>query len=129
MSATTGIAGKIYATEIIDVVSKKRLKVSDLVNGGASGEVKAEDITDATETGVSLLKAEDADSARELIGASNLQIGTTGTTAMAGNRTPTATIRGGVIQQAAIADLTADPTQADFNALLAALRSAGVLAS
>lgn len=35
-----------------------------------------------------------------------LQIGTTGTTAMAGNRVPTATIRGGVLLQPAIADLT-----------------------
>lgn len=58
-----------------------------------------------------------------------LQIGTTGTTAMAGNRVPTSTIRGGVIQQPAIADVTAAPTQAQFNALLAALRAAGVLAT
>lgn len=35
-----------------------------------------------------------------------LQIGTTGSTAMAGNRVPTATIRGGVLLQPAIADLT-----------------------
>lgn len=35
----------------------------------------------------------------------------------------------GVSQQAAIADLAAAPTAADFNGLLAALRSAGVLAA
>jgi hypothetical protein len=35
-----------------------------------------------------------------------LQIGTTSTTAMAGNRTPTLTIRGGVLLQAAIPSLT-----------------------
>lgn len=61
-----------------------------------------------------------------------LQIGTTGTTAMAGNRTPTATIRGGVLQQTAQADTVAADLAAlkvDFNALLAKLRSAGVLAS
>lgn len=58
-----------------------------------------------------------------------LQIGTTGSTAMAGNRTPTATIRGGILQQPAIADVGAAPTQAQFNALLAALRAAGVLAA
>lgn len=58
-----------------------------------------------------------------------LTIGTTATTAMAGNRTPTATIRGGVLQQTAIADVSAAPTEADFNGLLAALRAAGVLAS
>lgn len=42
--------------------------------------------------------------------------------------TPTPTARAGVLQQPAIADLTAAPTQANFNALLAALRAAGVIA-
>lgn len=61
-----------------------------------------------------------------------LQIGTTGTTAMAGNRTPTATIRGGMLQQTAQADSTAVDVAGivtDFNALLAKLRTAGVLAA
>lgn len=61
-----------------------------------------------------------------------LQIGTTSGTAMAGNRTPTATIRGGVLQQTAQADTTAADLAAlkvDFNALLAKLRTAGVLAT
>lgn len=60
-----------------------------------------------------------------------VQIGTTGTTAMAGNRTPTTTIRGGVLQQPAQADSTATTVAGlvtDFNALLAKLRTAGVLA-
>lgn len=61
-----------------------------------------------------------------------VQIGTTSTTAMAGNRTPTATIRGGVIQQTAIADLAGGAdlptTVTKVNAILAALRTAGVLA-
>lgn len=67
--------------------------------------------------------------AKELVDNGFLAIGTTSTTAMAGNRTPTATIRGGVLQQPAIADVGAAPTQAQFNALLAALRAAGVLAT
>lgn len=54
-------------------------------------------------------------------------IGTTGTTAMAGNKVPTATQRGGVLLQPAQADSAADPTQAEFNALLAKLRAAGIL--
>lgn len=54
-------------------------------------------------------------------------IGTTATTAMAGNKVPTATQRGGVLLQDAIADLSAAPTEADFNGLLAALRTAGIL--
>lgn len=61
-----------------------------------------------------------------------LQIGTTSTTAMAGNRTPTTTIRGGVLQQTAQADSVASDVAGlvtDFNALLAKLRAAGVLAS
>ena len=41
----------------------------------------------------------------------------------------TASVRGGVLQMAAIADLTAAPTQQDFNNLLAALRTAGMLAT
>lgn len=41
----------------------------------------------------------------------------------------TTSVRGGVLQMAAIADLTAAPTQQDFNNLLAALRTAGMLAT
>ncbi|QHJ82099.1 MAG: hypothetical protein [Bacteriophage sp.] len=54
-------------------------------------------------------------------------VGTTATTAMAGNKVPTATQRGGVLLQAAQADSDAAPTQAEFNALLAKLRAAGIL--
>lgn len=56
-------------------------------------------------------------------------IGTTATSAMAGNKIPTATERGGVLQQAAITDAAAAPTQQDFNGLLAKLRTAGILAT
>ncbi|ELM3659791.1 hypothetical protein RYR38_003254 [Edwardsiella piscicida] len=41
----------------------------------------------------------------------------------------TPTVMGAVKQSAAITDLTAAPTQADFNGLLAKLRAAGILAS
>lgn len=41
----------------------------------------------------------------------------------------TTSTAGTVKQMTAIADLTAAPTQADFNGLLAKLRAAGVLAS
>lgn len=41
----------------------------------------------------------------------------------------TTSVRGGVLQMAAIADLSATPTQQDFNNLLAALRTAGLLAA
>ncbi|MEG1123065.1 MAG: hypothetical protein RSE62_12775 [Citrobacter sp.] len=55
-------------------------------------------------------------------------VGTTATTAMAGNKVPTATQRGGVLLQTAQADSAAAPTQAEFNALLAKLRAAGIIA-
>lgn len=127
--ATSGVAGIIYGTKLVDMKTGKTIDMSDVVNGGGgSGSVAWADIT--AKPAVIAAGADQA-AARTVIGAgtSNLEIGTTATTAMAGNRTPTSTIRGGVLQQAAIADLTAAPTQADFNALLAALRSAGVLAS
>ena len=41
----------------------------------------------------------------------------------------TTAVRGGVLQMAAIVDLAAAPTQQDFNNLLAALRTAGMLAT
>lgn len=56
-------------------------------------------------------------------------VGTTATTAMAGNKVPTATQRGGVLQQEAQPDVTDAPTMAEYNVLLAKLRSAGILAS
>lgn len=117
---------------------------SDLVIGTTSGTAKAgdykpvvSDLTDSSAAGRTALKAAvvaagaDQTAARNAIGAgtSNLAIGTTATTAMAGNKTPTTTQRGGVLQQPAIPDLTSDPTMADYNALLAALRAAGILAA
>ncbi|MND35618.1 hypothetical protein D3C80_262610 [compost metagenome] len=54
-------------------------------------------------------------------------IGTTATTAMAGNKVPTATQRGGVLLQTAQADVAAAPTMEEFNALLAKLRAAGII--
>lgn len=56
-------------------------------------------------------------------------IGTSATEAMAGNKVPTTTQRGGVLQQAAIADVSAAPTQQNINDILAALRAAGILAT
>ncbi|MCA7085847.1 hypothetical protein K7G19_19850 [Cupriavidus sp. DB3] len=93
--------------------------------------VTSAQITDATSVGRAVLTAADQAAARTAIGAgtSNLAIGTTATTAMAGNKVPTNTQRGGVLQQAAIANVAAAPTQGDFNGLLTALRAAGILAS
>lgn len=89
----------------------------------------------------------DAAAARTAIGAgtSNLEIGTAATQAKAGNYQPawaqvtgkpttfapvpaTTTVVGGVNQAAAVPDAAAAPTMEEFNALLAALRAAGVIA-
>ncbi|QHJ79645.1 MAG: hypothetical protein [Caudoviricetes sp.] len=67
---------------------------------------------------------------RSLKDANMLQIGTTSTTAMAGNKVPTTTQRGGVLKQAAQANSTATDVAglvADFNSLLAKLRSSGTI--
>lgn len=42
---------------------------------------------------------------------------------------PSASSRGGVLQQPAIADVGGAPNQAQFNSVLAALRAAGLLAT
>lgn len=102
---------------------------------GGGGEVTAADITDATTVGRDVLTAANAAAARAAIGAgtSNLAIGTTASTAKAGNYTPpnaaTGT-RGLVLMGAAVAD-AGDETEvvAQFNALLAALRASGALDS
>lgn len=93
----------------------------------------------ATATGASLLTAANAGVARNAlgagaVGASVFQAVDQGTAltalgAMSNTATPTATVRGGVLLQTAITDLTAAPTQTDFNGLLAKLRSSGLLAS
>lgn len=61
------------------------------LNSGGSGTVTAASITDSTTVGRAVVTATDATAARTAIGAgtSSLTIGTTGTTAKAGNYTPT----------------------------------------
>lgn len=57
-------------------------------------------------------------------------VGTTATTAMAGNKVPTSTQRGGVLLQAAQANTAAADVAGlvtDFNALLVKLRAAGII--
>lgn len=63
-----------------------------------------------------------AEVASQISTGGGLQIGTTGTTAMAGNRVPTATIRGGVLLQDGSAI-------EDVEGLVAALVAAGVLSA
>lgn len=64
--------------------------IGNLVSGGGGGSVVSGNITDATATGKAVLTASTPATARAAIGAgtSSLTIGTTGTTAKAGNWAP-----------------------------------------
>ena len=102
-------------------------------SGGGSGEVTAADITDATAVGRDVLTAANAAAARAAIGAgtSSLALGTTASTAMAGNYAPPNAATGThglVLMGTAVANAT-DGTDvvAQLNALLASLRTAGSL--
>lgn len=102
---------------------------------GGSGDVSAADITDATAVGRSVLTADDAAAARTAIGAgtSSLVVGTSATEAKAGDYAPpnaTDDTRGLVLMAAAVSNAV-DETDivAQFNALLASLRTAGSLST
>ncbi|MFE7747313.1 hypothetical protein [Nocardia sp. NPDC057455] len=66
--------------------------LNEVAASSGAGPIDADDITDATTTGKAVLRATDPTTARGAIGAgtSNLTLGTTGTTAKAGNWTPAA---------------------------------------
>ena len=119
--------------------------------GGEGGDITASQITDSTTIGRSVLTAETAAEARTAIGAgtSNLAIGETATDAKAGDYQPTwaqvsgkpttfapvaatASVIGGVKTAAAPEIVIDDPVdavdiQAAFDALILALKTAGVL--
>ena len=104
--------------------------------GGGGGQVvdlTADDITDATAVGKSVIKAADAAAARLAIGAgtSNLKVGATAADAKVGNYAPnTAEVanalktKAQLVAIAALApDATLEQTVTAFNALLAALKA------
>lgn len=95
------------------------IQVVEVFGGGEGGGVTVDQITDASDVGKSVLKAADAAAARTAIGAGAPYTLPAATTAAIG----------GVKQGAAVADAAAAPTQSEFNALLASLRAAGVIAS
>lgn len=82
----------VKALSVLGVqVSAEQGVFDGLFAGGSGGTITAADITDATVVGRNVLKAADASAARTAIGAgtSNLAVGTTSTTAKAGNYVPT----------------------------------------
>ncbi|MEL5392867.1 head fiber protein [Serratia nevei] len=95
------------------------IQVVEVFGGGEVGGVTVDQITDASSVGKSVLKAADAAAARTAIGAGAPYTLPAATTAAIG----------GVNQGAAVANAAAAPTQAEFNALLASLRAAGIIAS
>lgn len=121
-------------------------------SGPPAGDVTSANITDATATGIAVLTATSATTARTALGAgtSSLAVATTAPAALAataavGTGTTAAradhvhaipgasngTLRGTVLRAAAQADSTATDVAglvADFNAILAKLRTAGVIA-
>lgn len=76
----------------LDYALKQEI-LEEISGGGVPVEIASEDITDATAIGISVLTATDAAAARTAIGAgtSDLEIGTTASTAAAGNHTQAAT--------------------------------------
>lgn len=108
------------------MVSAQEGAFDGLFAGGSGGAITAADITDATAVGRTVLKAADAAAARTAIGAgtSSLVVGTTSTTAKAGNYAPTsAEVSAGLkakTQVNALAAVTvADATDATTAAALA----------
>lgn len=104
---------------------------------GVADSVASAGISDATAIGKLLIKATDAAAARTAIGAgtSNIAIGTTASTAKAGNYTPpnASTSVAGIVKQAvaqtASAATTLEELVADFNTLRVNLITAGVVAT
>ncbi|MER7500447.1 capsid cement protein [Nonomuraea pusilla] len=102
---------------------------ADVTGKPATFPTAAASIGDATAVGRNVLTATDQAAARTAIGAgtSNLALGTTGTTAAAGNHTHAGLMTGSAtaVNNSSASDAAALVT--DFNALLAALRARGVI--
>lgn len=84
---------KIKQLNWFNFINRLKEILLDMVDGSSETKVTTEDIEDATDIGKSLMKATTVASARTAIGAgtSSLSLGTTATTAKAGNYTPSST--------------------------------------
>lgn len=135
--------GVVTASKIVDLATGETYTIAELAAGGSGGgDVTAAQITDASTVGKAVLTAANAGAARTAIGAgtSNVEIGTSATQALAGNTVippaytlpdATTTVRGGVLQAATQAASVATDVAglvADFNALLAKLKTSGAVA-
>ena len=75
----------------MNLVNKLKVILTELSKGSGETNVSSDNITDATAIGKNIITADSASSVRTLIGAgtSNLALGTTASTAKAGNYVPT----------------------------------------
>lgn len=125
-----------YGSPILGPNGLSQAVIKGTPEGGGGGQVvdlTADDITDATAVGKSVIKAADGAAARQAIGAgtSNLKVGATAADAKAGNYAPTTKEVGDALKAkaqlmaiAALApDATLEQTVTGFNALLAALKA------
>lgn len=125
-----------YGSPILGPNGLSQAVIKGTPEGGGGGQVvdlTADDITDATAVGKSVIKAADGGAARQAIGAgtSNLKVGATAADAKAGNYAPTTKEVGDALkakaQLTAVAplapDATLEQTVTGFNALLAALKA------
>lgn len=100
LATATGTAIKVERAKIGTLANLTTTEKSNLVAAinevvaavGSGGSIDADSITDATTVGKALIRAVDAAAARSAIGAgtSNLALGTTSSTAKAGDYQPTA---------------------------------------
>lgn len=136
VSAAIAEGWQPYGSPILGPNGLSQAVIQGTPDGGGGGQVvdlTAEDITDATAVGKSVIKAADAAAARQAIGAgtSNLKVGATAADAKAGNYAPTTKEVGDALkakaQLMAVAglapDATLEQTVTGFNALLAALKA------
>lgn len=108
-------------------------QLAKAIEGGGDVEITSESISDASAVGKELLTASTAAAARTAIGAgtSSLAIGTTASTAKAGNYTPTTSEVSSALsaktQIAALTEVAAEGELADVisavNAIIAALKA------
>lgn len=100
------------------------LRLANEVVGG-SAAVTAAQITDASTVGRTVLTSGNG-AGLTALNAAQL---TTGSVPVARLPTATTSARGAVLQGVAVANAAAAPTKAEFDALLASLRTAGVIAT
>lgn len=150
LDAMTAIGMSTFGRQVVQAADATALRVltgmvatwralTSTDNPTAQMQTDAQTAMGFTATGKALVAAADTTAAQTAVGMSDVgkalataadkAAGRTAIDAMAVDATPTAAARGGVLQATALPDIAAAPTQADFNGLLAKLRTSGLLAA